>query len=138
MHVHCCQMTVCLCIHIFTLQTHFSSILLAVNWDFASFNGFGTESRIQVLGSTGFISSLCLLLIKFGNLKKNLHLNTLIQQIRETEENGGERLTMAFNSKPFQRRKSLPVILLVCVAKAQIIASQYYHCVVNPVSGCNL
>lgn len=103
---------VCLCIQILTLHI-FSDVLFAMNPDLISSWGSVTQgSRIQVVCSSGFISSRCLLLMKFENLKKkNLHFCSLIQQITQTEEKGVEWLTMAFNSKPFQRRKSLPVIL---------------------------
>lgn len=107
MHVHCCQMAVCWCIQILTLQTHFSDVLSAMNrGTLFLFRGMEqSKSRIQVVCSVGFISSQCLLLIKFENLKekkKNLHFYTLIQQIRETGERGDEWLTMAFNSNPFR------------------------------------
>lgn len=37
MHVHCCQMAVCLCIQILTLQTHCSDVLFTTNQDLSSF-----------------------------------------------------------------------------------------------------
>lgn len=66
----------------------------------------------QVVRSMGFISTEWLRLIKFDEPKgKSPLLHSNPANKRDWRERGVEWLTMAFTCKPYQRRKSLPVIL---------------------------
>lgn len=120
-----------------TLQTRRSNIPLAPRAaDLLPFQG---RVNTEEVCSISFISSLCLPLIKFENLKqkKKKKQSALLHSNPANKSDWGEKGMNGWQwlsiQTPFQRRKSLPVILQPELQEYRWLHRWYYHCIVNPV-----